>query len=460
MITLLAFIGAIALLVVFHELGHFWVARRCGVRVLRFSVGFGKVIYSKRFAKSDTEWVISAIPLGGYVKMLDEREEAVAPDELEYAFNRQPVLQRMAIVVAGPLANFLLAIVLYWILFVYGVQGLKPVLGEVPPGSPAAFAQLQPGETILSINGEAIPSWQELRWSLLELALRHGEARIEARSAQGEPLSHLLDISGLEAKDLDGEFLDKLGLHLYRPVILPVIGKVAENSVAQRAGLREGDRILRANEVEMRQWDELVEMIRTHPGQTVRLDIQRGEMTTGIELMPQAVAESSPKNSGPGTRKTVGKIGAAPQVDHAAWQAMFAEVSYGPVEAFSRSLRKTWETSVITLKMLGKMVLGEVSMKNLSGPITIADYAGQSAEMGLAAYLGFLALISISLGVLNLLPVPLLDGGHLLYYVAELVKGSPVSEQAWEIGQKIGIALLGTLMVFAIYNDINRLISG
>jgi len=460
MITLLAFVGAIALLVVFHELGHYWVARRCGVRVLRFSVGFGKVIYRKRFANSDTEWVISAIPLGGYVKMLDEREGEVAAEDLPYAFNRQPVLQRMAIVAAGPLANFLLAIMLYWILFVHGVPGLKPVLGEVPPGSPAAFAQMQPGETIVSINGETIPSWQELRWSLLELALRQGEVRIEARSAQGEPLFHLLDIGGLEAKDLDGEFLDKLGLHLSRPVILPVIGKIAKNSVAQRAGLQEGDRILRANGVAMQHWDELVEMIRTHPGQTVRLDIQRGEMTSSIELVPQAVAESGPKNSGPGTRKTVGRIGAAPQVDNAAWQAVLTEVSYGPFEAFERSLRKTWETSAVTLKMLGKMVLGEVSMKNLSGPITIADYAGQSAAMGVAAYLGFLALISISLGVLNLLPIPLLDGGHLLYYVAELVKGSPVSEQAWEIGQKIGIALLGMLMVFAIYNDINRLISG
>ena len=451
MTTLLAFVGAIALLVVFHELGHYWMARRCGVKVLRFSIGFGKVIYSKRFSSAGTEWVISAIPLGGYVKMLDEREGEVVPEDLPYAFNRQPVLQRMAIVITGPLANFLLAIVLYWGLFVHGLPGLKPMLGEVPPDSPAAYAQIQPGETILSINGETIPSWQELRWTILELALRQGEVRIEARSAQGEPLFHLLDISGLEAKDLDGEFLDKLGLHPYRPVVLPVIGKIVEGGVAQRAGLREGDHILRANGVAVQRWGELVEMIRAHPGQTLRLDFRRGEMTSSMELVPQGVAESG---------KMVGKIGAGPQVDDAAWQAMLIEVSYGPLEAFSRSLRKTWETSVITLKMLGKMVLGEVSMKNLSGPITIADYAGQSAETGLAAYLSFLALISISLGVLNLLPIPLLDGGHLLYYVAELVKGSPVSEQAWEIGQKIGIALLGTLMIFAIYNDINRLISG
>ncbi len=436
---------------VFHEYGHYWVARRCGVKVLRFSIGFGKVVYRKRFADSDTEWVISAIPLGGYVKMLDEREGEVLPCELDQAFNRRPVLQRMAIVVAGPLANFLLAILLYWLLFMHGVPGLKPVLGDVPKGTPAAMAQLHAGETIVSINGEAIPSWQELRWTLLTLALKQGEIRLEARDESGVPQSHRLDLAGLQARDLDGEFLDKLGLHLYQPALLPILGKLAETGVAQQAGLQSGDVVLRAGGMVMSTWTELVEVVRTHPGRAVKLDIQRGELTLNVSVIPQAVVESG---------KTVGKIGAAPKVDQAAWQAMFTEVSYNPLEAFGQSLRKTWDTSAISLKMLGKMLLGEVSMKNLSGPITIADYAGQSAQMGMVAYLGFLALISISLGVLNLLPVPLLDGGHLLYYVAELIKGSPVSEQAWEIGQKIGIALLGTLMVFAIYNDINRLISG
>lgn len=451
MITLLAFVGAIALLVVFHELGHFWVARRCDVKVLRFSVGFGKVLYSKRFGNGETEWVLCAIPLGGYVKMLDEREEEVAPDELNRTFNRKPVLQRMAIVVAGPLANFLLAIVLYWALFMHGVPGLKPVLGEVPKGTPAAIALMQPGETIINVNDEPVPNWQELRWMLLELALQQGEVKIEAQGADGAHLFHTLDMSSIEAKDLEGEFFDKLGLHLYQPVIAPIIGKLADGSVAQRAALQEGDVILRANGTAVQRWNEVVEVVRNHPGQAVQLDIRRGEMTLSISVVPQAVAESG---------KMVGKIGAAPKVDQAAWQAMFNEVSYGPLEALTRSLRKTWETSAISLEMMGKMVLGEVSMKNLSGPLTIADYAGQSAAMGMVSYLGFLALISISLGVLNLLPVPLLDGGHLLYYVAELVKGSPVPEQIWEIGQKIGIALLGTLMVFAIYNDINRLISG
>ena len=451
MITLLAFAGAIALLVVFHELGHLWVARLCGVKVLRFSVGFGKVIYRKRFSGDATEWVISAIPLGGYVKMLDEREGEVAEAELHRAFNRQPVLQRMAIIVAGPLANFLLAIVLYWGLFIHGVPGLKPVLGEIPQNTPAAAAQMQPGETVLSINGEAVPSWQELRWKMMESILRREEAKIEGRSAQGEPLSHLIGTRTLSANDLDGEFLDKLGLRPYQPEIPPVIGKVAAGSVAQRAGLQEGDVILRANGAPVQRWNDVVEVVRAHPGQNVQLDIRRGEMSTSITVVPQPVADAG---------KEVGRIGAAPRLDRAAWEATLTEVSYGPSEALGHALRKTWETSVISLRMLGKMVVGEVSMKNLSGPITIADYAGQSAEMGVTAYLGFLALISISLGVLNLLPIPLLDGGHLLYYAAEMVKGSPVTEQAWEIGQKIGIALLGTLMFLAIYNDISRLISG
>lgn len=458
MITLLAFVVAIALLVVFHEYGHYWMARRCGVRVLRFSIGFGRTIYSKRFANSDTEWVISAIPLGGYVKMLDEREEAVAPQDLPYAFNRKPVLQRMAIVVAGPLANFLLAILLYWGLFVHGMPGLKPMLGEVPQGTPAAAAQMQTQETITGINGVPVPSWQELHWMLLEAVVRqnpdevnNGRVQIEAKTAGGETVQHQLDVSSLGAKDLDGDFLGKLGLHLYQPAVLPVIGSIANGSVAQQAGLQRGDRILSANGVAMNKWMDLVELIRAHPSQAVLLEVRRGATNLSISVVPQSVDESG---------KTIGRIGAGPEVDEAAWKAMLVDVSYSPLKALTQSLRKTWETSAISLDMMGKMVMGEVSMKNISGPITIADYAGQSAKMGAVAYLSFLALISISLGVLNLLPIPLLDGGHLLYYVAEMIKGSPVSEMSWEFGQKIGIALLGTLMVFAIYNDLNRFVSG
>ncbi len=449
--TLLAFVAAVVLLVMFHEYGHYWVARRCGVKVLVFSLGFGKVIYRKRFANSDTEWVLSMIPLGGYVKMLDEREGEVLPAELHRAFNRKPVLQRMAIVVAGPIANFVLAILLYWILFMHGIEGLKPVLGDVPKGTPAALAAMHKGEQILSVNGVSIPSWQELRWTLMTLALKNRRQVDVEASDGGAIVHHELDMRGLQVRDLEGEFLDKLGLHTEQPAIAPVIGMLTEKGVARQAGLREGDVILRANGVPVENWGQMVELVRENPKHQIRMDVQRGQQTLNFVVIPEVVTESG---------RMIGRIGAAPRFDQKAWQSMVTTVSYGPLDALGQSLSKTWQTSVISLEMLGKMVVGEVSVKNLSGPVTIADYAGQSAHMGLIAYLGFLALISISLGVLNLLPVPLLDGGHLLYYVAESVKGSPVSERAWENGQKIGIALLGTLMILAFYNDINRLISG
>lgn len=451
MTTLWAFAVAIAVLVVFHEFGHYWVARRCGVKVLRFSVGFGKVLYVKKFAGGETEWVISAIPLGGYVKMLDEREGEVAEHELHRAFNRRPVWQRMAIVVAGPLANLLLAIILYWVLFMHGVPGLKPVLGDVAPQTPAAAAQLQAQETIVSINGVAIPSWQEARWTLLDVVLQGVDAHIVGRTVQGATVQHQLDLKGIAPADLDGDFLQKLGLQPYQPLVKPVIGMLVDGGIAQRAGLHMDDRIVSVDGRAIAEWKDMVEIVRSHPGAVLQMEIERAGNLLAISIQPESVSEDG---------KQVGKIGAAPFVDNREFEAMMTEVSYAPYAAFGQAVRKTWETAAVSLKMMGKMVTGKISMKNLSGPITIADYAGQSAQMGITAYLGFLALISISLGVLNLLPVPVLDGGHLLYYTVELVKGSPVSEKTWELGQNVGVALLVTLMAFALYNDISRLILG
>ncbi len=449
--TLLAFIVAIALLVTFHELGHYWVARLCGVQVLRFSLGFGPVIFRKIFAGSSTEWVISLIPLGGYVKMLDEREGDVPSSLLHQAFNQKAVLQKMAIVIAGPLANFLLAIVIYWIMFMHGVQGYKPVLGDIPPNTPAAIAQFLPGEKILSINEKTVTSWQELQWNLMNLALQQGEVNIEGQDVNGINVHHLLSLNSISARDLDGDFLAKLGLRLFQPVLLPVIGKLTASGVAQQAGLQPGDVILRANGVLMHSWADWVGVIRASPGRKVTLDVQRAAAVFTLSFIPETVQESGAQ---------IGRVGAAPKVDESEWQAMLVTVRYDAWLAFIQSLNKTGQTAVISLKMLGKMLTGDVSLKNLSGPLTIADYAGQSAQLGWIAYVGFLALISISLGVLNLLPVPLLDGGHLLYYVVQVLKGSPVSERVWEIGQKIGIAMLGTLMLLALYNDIHRLFSG
>lgn len=451
MTTLLAFVVAIAILVVFHELGHYAVARLCDVKVLKFSIGFGKAIYTKRFGNGETEWVISAIPLGGYVKMLDEQEGEVPERELPRAFNRKPVLQRMAIVVAGPIANLLLAVALYFILFIHGVPGIKPVLGEIAPNSPAASAGLQSKQTIISIDGQPTPSWQEIRWILLDMVLQHKAANFEIQNAQGEKSFRMLDMSGLTAADLDGDFMQKLGLQPYQPPVYPVIGKLVEGGVAQRTGLQVNDRILRADGQGIALWEDWVSVVRSHPGKKLDIEIERAGAVLKLSLTPDVFDEAG---------KTIGRIGAAAYIDKTAFEAMLTEVRYSPLAALSEALRKTWETAVVSLKMMGKMVQGQVSLKNLSGPITIADYAGQSAQMGLGAYIGFLALISISLGVLNLMPIPLLDGGHLLYYSVELIKGSPVSEGLWEAGQKAGIALLVTLMAFALYNDISRLILG
>lgn len=449
MTTLLAFIIAIVVLVAFHEYGHYLVARWCGVKVLRFSIGFGKVLYSKKFAGSDTEWVLSAIPLGGYVKMLDEREGEVKTEELPFAFNRQPVLKRMAIVVAGPLANLLLAILFYWGLFIYGIPGLKPALGNVAPQTPAAAAQLQSQQIIVSINGKPTPSWQDVRWVLLDTVLQSGEVNLEIRTVQGEIVQRVLDISTLTVADLDSDFLGKLGLQPYQPVVKPVIGKLIEGGVAQRSDLKVGDTILSANGEPVSDWEKWVEVVRSHPSSLLHLEIKREGHVITLDLTPDSVKEAD---------KQVGKIGAAPQIDEQEFDAMMTVIRYSPIAAFGQAMRKTWETSAVSLQMMGRMIVGQISLKNLSGPITIADYAGQSAHMGVGAYLSFLALISISLGVLNLLPIPLLDGGHLLYYMAEFLKGSPVPEWLWEAGQKVGIALLFTLMALALFNDFSRLI--
>ena len=450
MITLLIFVVTISVLVVVHEMGHYLVARLCGVKVLRFSVGFGKVLYGKRFMGGETEWVVSAIPLGGYIKMLDEREGEVATHELHLAFNRKPVLQRMAIVVAGPAANLLLAILLFWALFAYGVPGLKPVLGEVLPKTPAAVAHFKAEETIVSIDKQVIQTWEQMSWTLLDLALGGAtEAHIETRTTQGEWAQRVLNLQTLSPNDLDQDFLQILGLQPHQPTIYPVIGKVMEGGVAQQAGLLSDDLILRVDDQIVETWKDWVEMVRSHPGQLLRLEVERRGVLLAISITPAAIREAG---------EVVGKIGAAPYIDQHELDALLTQVRYDLPIALEYAIQKTWKTARVSLKMIGKMLRGDMSLKKLSGPIAIADYAGQSAQMGVITYLGFLALISISLGVLNLLPIPLLDGGHLLYYTVELIKGSPLSEQAWRVGQGVGIALLVTVMGIALVNDIGRLL--
>lgn len=450
--TLAAFAMTLGILIVIHEYGHYLVARLCGVRVLRFSVGFGKPLLTRKFSPGGTEWVLAAFPLGGYVKMLDEREEPVAPADLPYAFNRQSIYRRSAIVVAGPVANLLLAIVLYWFLFVYGVNGIKPILGEVPFSTPAASASFQRGDTITRIGDESVETWQDARWILLQHAVQKTAVEIETRNDRGGIALHRLDLKSLDADDLENDFLGKLGLTRFLPDLPAKIGKVLPDGVAAKAGLTVGDEILSVNQTPLKTWEDLVQWVRQNPGLPLEISVRRGGDYLQVELVPDAVKENG--------HSAVGKIGASPMVDQSLFEKLVVEVRYPIHKAFVQALRKTWETSLFSLKMMGKMVVGQVSWKNISGPITIADYAGQSAHLGWVPYINFLALISISLGVLNLLPVPLLDGGHLMYYMVEMIKGSPISEKTMEISQQIGIAILLTLMLFSFYNDINRLISG
>lgn len=450
--TLAAFLVALSALIVVHEYGHYWVARRCGVKVLRFSVGFGRALWSHRFGADATELRIALIPLGGYVKMLDEREGPVSEAEQHRAFNRKSVWQRSAIVVAGPLANFLAAIAIYWVLFMHGVPGVVPQIDAPAAQSAAERAGFTRGELVVAVDGEATVSWQDFRWQLLQHALEGAPVQVESRlDGDGAPQRRELRFDGLAREDIEGDLVRALGFSRLRPVLPPVIGQLSANGSAARAGLREGDRIEAIGGRRIQTWEELVRSVRASPGEQVEFRVIRSDGTTAVI----AVAVDRAME---GKDRPVGRIGAGPRIDSEALQKMSVRTALGPVDAMAQAFERTWDTAWFSLRMLGKMLLGEMSLKNLSGPITIADYAGQSAQSGWISYLLFLALISISLGVLNLLPIPLLDGGHLLYYSVEILTGKPLSERVMEIGQQAGMAVLFILMAFAVYNDIFRLI--
>lgn len=442
------FIIALGTLIVFHEFGHYWTARRFGVKVLRFSVGFGKPLVQWRGGADNTEYMVAAIPLGGYVKMLDEREGPVDPREVHRAFNRQPLYSRFAIVAAGPVFNFIFAILAYWLVFIIGVSGVKPMVGEVTPGSLAAQGGFKNQDLILTIAGKNVQTWDGAVLTLLNRGLRDETVEINVHDAQGQAQTRVLDLNGI-SKGLDqGNLLEHLGLQPARPHIPAVIGQIEAGSPAAQAGLQPGDLIVAANGKQVANWDDWVNEVRNKPGQALQIEIERkGERQT-LALTPMAVEGEQGKK--------IGRIGAGVQVPKEATEAMIAIQKYGVMEALAVASSKTWEISVLTLRMLGKMIIGDVSLNNLSGPISIAQYAGYSASIGFVSFFSFLAVISISLGVLNLLPVPILDGGHLFYYLIEFVKGSPLSEQMQLFGQKIGMAIILVLMFFAFYNDLVR----
>ncbi|PKO91695.1 MAG: RIP metalloprotease RseP [Betaproteobacteria bacterium HGW-Betaproteobacteria-1] len=452
MLTIAAFIFTLSVLIAIHEYGHFQVARWCGVKVLRFSIGFGRPLFRKTFGKDKTEFVLAALPFGGYVKMLDEREGPVdASEDLSRAFNRQSVWKRIAIVSAGPAANLLLAVFLYWVLFMHGVMGMKPLLGEIPVDSPAAQAGMKPGQLIQKVAGTATFTWQDVRWALLQESLESEVIEIEALGQPNNLQLHHLSLSSIGRDDYETDFLGKLGLKPYQPVVPAIIGEMIKSGAAARSGLQNGDEIIAVNSEAVRDWEHFVTIVRQHPQQELQLKLQREGRMVNLLITPDRAREEGGE---------IGRIGAMNRMDDALLDEVLVNVRYGPLESFAKASAKTWDTSIFSLKMLASMITGDVSWKGVSGPVTIASYAGQSAHIGWKAFIGFLALISISLGVLNLLPVPVLDGGHLMYYMVEIFKGSPVSEAVMEAGQRVGLFLLGLLMVLAFYNDINRFFTG
>ncbi|CAK0767103.1 intramembrane zinc metalloprotease RseP [Gammaproteobacteria bacterium] len=443
-----SFLVTLGLLVTVHEFGHFWVARRLGVKVLRFSVGFGKPLWLHRMGPDQTEYAIGIFPLGGYVNMLDETEAPVDPGEAHRAFNRQGVGRRMAIVVAGPVANLLFAIAAYWLMFMVGIIGARPLLGVVEPGTPAARAGFTAGEEIVAVEGRAAPTWEAVTIALLQESMDQEVIRLETVDPLEKPHVRSLNLDGMMLGE-PGTALYHLGLRPGRPPLAPVLDVVERGGAAFKAGLESGDRIRSADDHTIEYWEPWVEYVRTHPGQAIRVEAERAGNHRMLTLVPTAQSVS-----GGGV---VGRIGASVRIPESYGERLRAELRYPPGEALGAAVTKVWEMSVLTLRLLGKMVEGEASVENISGPLSIAQLAGKSAAIGFAPFLAFLGLVSLSLGILNLLPIPVLDGGHLLYYFIELVTGAPIPERVLVWGQKLGTAILFGLMTLAVFNDFNRL---
>lgn len=450
-VTILAFVFTLGVLVVIHEYGHYRVAVACGVKVLRFSVGFGRVLWRRQATPQSTEYVICALPLGGYVKMLDEREAPVAPDQIDGAFNRKPLLQRTAIVAAGPLANLLLAVLLYAAAHWIGMDEAKAVMGPPVTSSIAAQAGLHSGDWAREWSSgdgswNELKSMTDLRWQTTQAALRGDDLRLMVTDRDGRsPHEVTLELGGLADSEVDAKLMRKIGLG--NAFSEPVLGEVKPGEPAARAGLRAGDRVLSIDSVDVVDASAVRDAIRASArsgkAATMAWRIERGDQVLSLPVTAAVAAENE---------QSVGRLGVYP-----GQPPQMVNVRYGLVDGLSQAVVQTWQMSTLTLKMLGKMMIGQASLKNLSGPLTIADYAGQSVRLGLAYYLGFLAVVSISLGVLNLLPLPVLDGGHLMYYLFEGVTGKPVSGLWLERLQRGGVALMLMMMSLALYNDVARL---
>lgn len=446
--TILITVLTLGVLITVHEFGHFWVARKCGVKVLKFSIGFGPALFQWR-DRHETTYALSLIPLGGFVRMVDEREGEVSADLLPYAFNRKPVGQRIAIVAAGPLANLLLAIVAYWFVFVSGVTGLSPMIEKIDHGSIAEIAGLSPGQEIVAIDGEATPTRQAVAMRLLRRLGDSGSIVFSAKYPDNaEIYESKAELDEWLIGQVEPDLIGGLGLHFFEPTIEPIIEQVVENSPAANAGLKANDKLLQADDVTVKDWMSWVEYVRSRPDQSIHLSVLRDGQTLSTVLTPERKVDAN--------GEIYGQVGI--QVKMPEWpKEMVREFHYGPIEGLVAGFERTASMSLFTLESIKKMIEGLISPKNLSGPITIAKVASASAKSGLEAYLEFLALLSISLGVLNLLPIPVLDGGHLLFYIAEWVRGRPLPEKLQEMGLQIGVVIIAAVMLFAIYNDLTRL---
>ncbi|MGU9856268.1 sigma E protease regulator RseP [Pseudomonas sp. LF245] len=438
---------ALGVLVTFHEFGHFWVARRCGVKVLRFSVGFGMPLL-RWHDRQGTEFVIAAIPLGGYVKMLDEREGEVPADQLDQSFNRKTVRQRIAIVAAGPIANFLLAMFFFWVLAMLGSEQVRPVIGAVEADSIAAKAGLAAGQEIVAIDGEPTTGWGAVNLQLVRRLGESGTVKVVVREqdSTAETPRELVLHRWLQGAD-EPDPIKSLGIRIWRPSLPPVLAELDPKGPAQAAGLKTGDRLLALDGQALGDWQQVVDLVRVRPDTKIVLKVERegAQIDVPVTLSLRGEAKAAGGYLGAGVK--------SPE-----WPpSMLREVSFGPLEAIGEGAKRTWTMSVLTLESLKKMLFGELSVKNLSGPITIAKVAGASAQSGVADFLNFLAYLSISLGVLNLLPIPVLDGGHLLFYLVEWVRGRPLSDRVQGWGIQIGISLVVGVMLLALVNDLGRL---
>ncbi|WP_394494318.1 sigma E protease regulator RseP [Shewanella sp. ENK2] len=444
-----SFIVALGILITAHEYGHFWVARRCGIKVERFSIGFGKAIWRK-VGQDGTEYVVAMIPLGGYVKMLDERVEDVPEELKDQAFNRKTVWQRIAVVSAGPIANFLFAIVALYLMYLIGVPSLKPVIDTTRANTPAAQIELKEPMQIVAVSGQKVRNWEEVNLALvghiggkeLDISL------VPLSSTTASEKTYTLDIRDWQFDPDKESPIGAMGLGIYRPGIKPIIALVTNGSAAEIAGLQLGDEILKVNGQPYQDWNDFVDVIQTSANKDVNLTIARNNKQLTIIVTPQAQTNAN--------GETIGIVGVSPtQID---WpESMRFQLEYGIVDSFAAAADKTWQLVVVSFKMIGKLFTGDVSVKNLSGPISIAQGAGTSADYGLVYFLGFIALISVNLGIINLMPLPVLDGGHLLYYFIEVITGKPVPEKVQDIGFRFGAVMLLLLMSIAIFNDFSRL---